>query len=297
LAAGQDFRQLLVSSWEYAVEFRRIAQRVPAVAWVDSVPSSVDAQLRRRGEKGWKRRLAHHLHHYAFQSAAQDFRYFLTAGSDAAEALQCDYGVDYSRTFVTFLPQDLEVWAPGPSASSTRLRLTFVGNDFLRKGGDFLLRLFADHLSEFCTLTIASNDPVLEHRELARGVEWLRGRSREQLIEVFQRSDVFVFPTRQDFGPNAVCEALACGVPCIASDVGGIRDLVHDDVTGFLMPYDAPAATWVEFIRALHADRAKLARLAQGARRLAEQQLSLDRFRGIVNGVIQSLLSRPAGVG
>jgi len=291
---NENVRLLLVFSWEYVIEFQDIAKRIPAAAFVDAVPSTVNAHLRRRGHTGWKRRLSHEVHHRAFRAAVPHYRFFLAWGSDAAEALEREYSVDRKRCLVTLIPQDLDLWTPGPPTSSPGLRLMFAGNDFYRKGGEFLLQLFADHLSSFCTLTIASNDPIAESLSLPAGVEWLPGRDRAQLLEIYRRSDVFIFPTLQDYAAtNVVCEALACGVPCIANDVGGIRDVVRDETTGFLMPLGAPASVWAQRIEALHTDRHRLAQLAAGARRFAEENLSTERFRENLAGVIRSLLSGP----
>ena len=63
----------------------------------------------------------------------------------------------------------------------------------------------------------------------------MRGRSRDQLVQIYQQSDVFLFPTQQDYMPQVLAEALSTGLPCIANNVGAIRDLVRDGETGFLM--------------------------------------------------------------
>jgi glycosyltransferase involved in cell wall biosynthesis len=292
---GQRFDLLLVNSWEYVVAFRHLARQLPAAAMLDSVPATVDGQLRQRGMGGWRRWLSHQAHHRSFAMAAGAFDVFLPLGSDCAASLQRDYGVSPERCLVTLAPQDLESWKPAPRSYAPPLRLLFAGNDFARKGGDFLLRLYSEHLAGGCTLTIASNDSALSGRQLPAGVEWLRGRNREQLLEVYQASDVFVFPTRQDYMPQVLAEALAAGLPCLASDVGGIRDLVHEGETGFLMPLDAPTERWAAHLRRLAADPAELVRLSAGARRFAEQKLGLDRFQRLIGEVIERLRAQPKG--
>lgn len=52
----------------------------------------------------------------------------------------------------------------------------------------------------------------------------------------YQAADVYLHAARADTFPNSVLEALACGVPVVATAVGGIPEQVHDSETGFLIP-------------------------------------------------------------
>jgi glycosyltransferase involved in cell wall biosynthesis len=56
----------------------------------------------------------------------------------------------------------------------------------------------------------------------------------EELAGAFASADVFLFPSTTDTFGNVVIEALACGLPCVVSDVGGPKDLVASGVTGFV---------------------------------------------------------------
>ena len=56
----------------------------------------------------------------------------------------------------------------------------------------------------------------------------------EELAGAFASADVFVFPSTTDTFGNVVIEALACGLPCVVSDVGGPKDLIEPGVTGFV---------------------------------------------------------------
>lgn len=64
------------------------------------------------------------------------------------------------------------------------------------------------------------------------------------LSTIYNAVDVFVAPSMQDNLPNTVLEALACGTPTVAFDIGGISDLVKHGVTGFLTkPFDVTEFT------------------------------------------------------
>ena len=62
----------------------------------------------------------------------------------------------------------------------------------------------------------------------------------EALSQVYQKADLMIVPSLEDNLPNTILEALACGVPVVAFDVGGIPDMVRTGETGYLArPKDA----------------------------------------------------------
>ena len=61
-----------------------------------------------------------------------------------------------------------------------------------------------------------------------------------RLAELYSAADVFVAPSLQENLSNTVMEALSCGTPCVAFDVGGMRDMVEHEGNGYLVrPRDA----------------------------------------------------------
>lgn len=87
--------------------------------------------------------------------------------------------------------------------------------------------------------------------------------------------DVLVLPSRQDGRPLIVMEALASGLPVVASRLGGIPEMIKAGQNGYLCtPEDA--AEFAACIRALAEDRQLVARLKVGARASAESHLNAD---------------------
>lgn len=66
--------------------------------------------------------------------------------------------------------------------------------------------------------------------------------------------------------PNALCEAMACGVPCIASDIPGCRDLIRHNENGILVPPGNPPAL-AAALRSLLDSPAETSRMAATAAR------------------------------
>jgi len=59
---------------------------------------------------------------------------------------------------------------------------------------------------------------------------------------VYRACDVFVVPSHEDNLPNTIMEALACGIPCVAFNVGGVPEMIEHKISGYLAdPFDTDA--------------------------------------------------------
>ena len=56
----------------------------------------------------------------------------------------------------------------------------------------------------------------------------------KRIVEVYNSADVFVLPSLEDNLPNTIMEAMACGVPCVGFDVGGIPEMIAHRETGYV---------------------------------------------------------------
>ncbi len=64
----------------------------------------------------------------------------------------------------------------------------------------------------------------------------------EDVFPELLKADVFVLPSLHEGSPNALIEAMGIGMPCIASDVGGIKDMIENDMNGIRAPSQDPVA-------------------------------------------------------
>ena len=101
-------------------------------------------------------------------------------------------------------------------------------------------------------------------------------REDAHLAEVYASADVLLAPSRVENLPNTVLEAIACGLPVVATDAGGMRDAVLDGRTGWLMPIGDAQALAAGLARVLE-DEAMRLRMSAEARVLAEQEFSRER--------------------
>ena len=97
---------------------------------------------------------------------------------------------------------------------------------------------------------------------------------RQDVPELLQELDIFVLPSLSEGLPLSVLEAMAAGKPVVATDVGGIREAVIDEHTGFLVPAEDPQAL-SEKILCLLRDRELASRFGEAGRKRVEQVFSL----------------------
>src|SRR5262249_25734590 len=64
----------------------------------------------------------------------------------------------------------------------------------------------------------------------------------DDLRSVFAEADIFALPSRTEGMPNVLVEAMASGLPCVATRVSGSEDLIIDGDCGYLLPPEQPEA-------------------------------------------------------
>ncbi len=124
-------------------------------------------------------------------------------------------------------------------------------------------------------------------------VELLGRRSRDEVSAILQETDVMALPSvttgdgDMEGIPVALMEALASGVPVVASRLSGIPELVEDGVTGFLVP-EGDAAALAAAIRSAHDDPGRAAAMAAAGRERVldayELTRNTDELRRLLTG-------------
>jgi glycosyltransferase involved in cell wall biosynthesis len=108
------------------------------------------------------------------------------------------------------------------------------------------------------------------------------------------RSSVFAFPSLMEAAPNAVFEAMAGGLPVVATAVGGIPELIEDERNGLLVPPGQASALAAALERVLR-DEPLAHRLGAAARATIEMQFSFDRMVAAFERLYRCELERRAG--
>lgn len=176
-----------------------------------------------------------------------------------------------------------------------------VGRVSPEKGVVPLVKTFARIAAAYpeAKLVIAGDGPDIERARHAAAERSLNGRIvflgyREDIANLYGALDLFVLNSTTEGLPNAVLEAMAFGVPVIATAVGGTPEVVHDGDTGILIPASQPAAL-LQAIRSVLDDRPAAAERARRARTLIEREFDMVRLSHSINELYRRVLATRAG--
>jgi glycosyltransferase involved in cell wall biosynthesis len=117
---------------------------------------------------------------------------------------------------------------------------------------------------------------------------------RDDVPAILTASDLFVLPSASEASPNVVLEAMAAGLPVVASRVGGIPELVDDGVTGHLVPPSDPDALASAILDLLdHPNRG--AAFGQAGRMRIVREYSFDRMVAQFEALYMTGSATPVG--
>lgn len=111
---------------------------------------------------------------------------------------------------------------------------------------------------------------------LADSVALLGQLAPEQVRERLRAADVFLLSSHSEGISNAALEAMACGLPVVTTDCGGMREAVDDGVEGLVIPVREPQSI-ADALARLASDPELRHRMGQAARRRVEHEFDLER--------------------
>lgn len=157
---------------------------------------------------------------------------------------------------------------------SDGLNLLFLSTNFERKGGPFAMQVLDELKPRFASvrLHIVGDDPG-PARETGDIIHhgWIDKSSpedRRRLKSILEKIHISLLPTLGDLSPHSICEMNSFGIPTVARDVGGIRDLIEDQYTGRVLDRMDPKV-WADAVIELLDD---LPFYSANARKLYERE-------------------------
>jgi glycosyltransferase involved in cell wall biosynthesis len=209
--------------------------------------------------------------------------------ADAVVSVSKDLATHLSDYFgleqVAVVPNgvDTDLFRPRPRLQRETLYLLSVSRIVPRKNIPVLIAAVDALLREGAQvkLVIAGTGPDSEHvaslasarRDIVRYVGFVdEAKKRELLAD----SDVFVQLSTREGLSIATLEALACGIPCVVSDLPGVREPIDAGVTGYHVQNPEDVSDVARTLARLIADRARLDEMKRAARQVALERFSLD---------------------
>jgi L-malate glycosyltransferase len=219
----------------------------------------------------------------AMQRVAYLAAHKIVANSHAAAARLLREGVPARK--IAIIPNGLDANRFVASGNRSRRRKIVVvanlrrekGHDVLIDAAPAILERVGDAAFEF--VGEGPERDALVSRARARGVldRITFAGHTEDVPERLARADVFVLPSRTEAFPNAVLEAMASGLPIVATGVGGICELIEHERNGLLVAPGDPETLAAQICRLID-DEALASRLSRSARTHVHARYSFDRM-------------------
>jgi glycosyltransferase involved in cell wall biosynthesis len=132
------------------------------------------------------------------------------------------------------------------SNSGENLNILHVGGFCSVKGQDILLKALL-YGKRAIKLTLVGTGPELEKcqqfvkdNKLEEHVLFLGQISHSDIPDLLRKNDIFCMPSRSEGLPAAPLEAMACGLPVVGTNVGGMREIIKDGFNGYLCAPESP---------------------------------------------------------
>ena len=153
-----------------------------------------------------------------------------------------DYNIDAEKVTVVHPGVNVDKLAPPDNSKqelnkqqlNKRFNILFIGGDFERKGGQDVLEVFLQTFSEEAELNLVTKAPIEcqhPHVHIYDNVE----AYSPKWLELYRQADVFVMPTYFEGFGWVFIEAMAAGLPVIATRINAIPEMVIHGETGFLI--------------------------------------------------------------
>jgi glucosyl-dolichyl phosphate glucuronosyltransferase len=223
--------------------------------------------------------------------------------SDAVrQTLIDDYGFSAPKMKTIHNGVSLSQFVRSPE-DGTRIREEFgVGpEEFLlicvarlteQKGINILLAAIAQTLKKGspCKCIIVGDGPLREqllrqHQQLALHGRVMFAGFRDDIRPYLHAASAFILTSYTEGLPLAILEAMACGLPCIVTDVGGNREAVTDKITGLLIPAGSVDSA-TEAISCLASDPERRAQMSRAALLRVRQEFDIEACMAQIKSLI-----------
>ncbi len=186
---------------------------------------------------------------------------------------------------------DTEFWRPSDNPRvDGPLRFIYAGQISIRKGIPLLLEAWERAQLNDAELLLVGSWQLAKQKlnQLPANVIVHPPCSANELRFHYQSADVFVFPSYFEGFGLVLLEAMACGLPILATERTAAPDFVSDDTGMIVKAGDSEG--WIAALRSVSGNRERWLSMRQFARKLAEKS-DWQRYRAAVNRAIDTLIN------
>ena len=270
VVVGSEYNPTVIQAVRYCKK-----NRIPYVSWTDGTLYS---------ERNINK-LQRYLRKYVVSRADA----YIASSSKSKEA-QIHYGAREDKISVSYLTIDIEKYVQEPRGTG-KGQILYVGSLIERKGVDLLFKALACVSSSY-TLILAGDGPEKERLQkqaeqlgIAERVQFAGYLDREQLLQYYAESDLFVLPTREDCFALVILEAMCSGLPVICSRYAdGVYDLIEDGKNGLVVD-PAQTGEFGEKIELLLRDKT----LQKGMREASKKVVHKFSFEKVADEFVKAI--------
>jgi len=222
---------------------------------------------------------------------------FIAVPSALAYRSLAEFGLG-QKTVVVAPGVDTEFFSPPPRRERSAFRVCFVASMDLAKGVGYLLQAWKRLALPNAELVLVgaprpeTNAMLRAHADsTVRVTGYL---ASQELAQIYRESDLFVLPSVNEGLAQVLLEAMASGLPIVASDYSGADELITDGKEGFIVPARnvdalADAILWC------YRHRDEIQAMGKAARARIESQFTLDHYNQRQIALYRKLAGRDAG--
>jgi glycosyltransferase involved in cell wall biosynthesis len=219
-------------------------------------------------------------HIYAMEKAALDRCQLLIFLSDwAAQTAIKTHKIDSSKIRVVPWGANIDcnrthedINSIVKARSTNICKLLFIGVDWFRKGGDTALEV-AKELNNIGLKTELlvvgcqpiTNEPLPSFVRTLGFVDKYTEQGLNQLNKLFCESHFLILPSKAETYGHVLCEANSFGIPCLATDVGGIPTIIKDDLNGKTFSLTVNISEYCTYIASLMTNYSEYTKLARSS--------------------------------
>ena len=220
----------------------------------------------------------------------------ICASSWAAASVIKDYGASPEKVYIIPRGANLDdvpdIQKIHEKTKGDVCKLIFVGKDYKRKGFDIAYKTMDILRSKKLPVklyAIGCNPTEYSHDkdvEIMNFINKNDPEGRKKMDEILLGGSFLIIPTRAEAQGIVFCEASAYGLPSIATNTGGVSEVVKNGINGYVLPFEAGAEDYANLIFAIFNDDKRYSELVISSRNFFETRLNWDSWAKSFNKIL-----------